>query len=157
MPHNNPEWKFRRNSLRLQRFDYSYGCSFVTIVAKDRRRFFTDKRIAKSTIETLLDLRIERKFNLYTYCLMPDHLHALIGVGESGLTLGRICGEFKSLSTRKFWNFHDGKLWQREFYDHVIRNEEDFVETVKYIRLNPVRAKLVESWKDWPYTGEPNL
>ncbi len=157
MSKKNDDWQIRKNSLRLPNFDYASGCHFVTIVTKDRSKFFNDKRLAKSTVETLLNLHKKYNFNLYSYCLMPDHFHALIGIGESGMTLGRICGDFKSLSTREFWKFYDGKLWQRQFFDHVIRNEQDFFETVEYIRLNPVEAKLVENWKDWKWTGECDL
>ena len=73
------------------------------------------------------------------------------------MTLGRICGDFKSLATREFRKFYSGKLWQRQFFDHVIRNWQDFIETAEYIRLNPVEAGLVESWKDWEWSGESDL
>src|SRR5688500_14742800 len=134
MPNEKAEdWETRKNSLRLQGFDYaSRRSNFVTIVTEQRQTFFNDERLAKTTIEVLLTLRKKNLFNLYSYCLMPDHFHALIGIGESGMTLGKICGDFKSLSTGKFWQFYDGKLWQRQFFDHVIRNEQDFLETVEY-------------------------
>ena len=152
------DWQFRKNSLRLKNFDYAARHSnFVTIVTEHRQTFFTDERIANAAIEVLLNLRLKYRFNLYSYCLMPDHFHALIGIGESGITLGRICGDFKSLSTREFWKFSDGKLWQKQFFDHIIRNEQDFLETVEYIRENPVAAKLAADWKDWKYKGEPDL
>jgi putative transposase len=152
------DWYFRKNSLRLKGFDYAARHSnFVTIVADQRQPFFNDARIAAATVETLFELREKYRFNLYVYCLMPDHFHALIGIGDSGLTLGRICGDFKSLSTRKFWRFYTGKLWQRQFFDHVIRNEIDFLETVAYIRENPVKANLVDDWTNWKYTGQPDL
>jgi REP element-mobilizing transposase RayT len=83
---------------------------------------------------------------------MPDHLHALVGLGESGYSLSRVCGAFKSLSTRAYWKWYEGKLWQRQFFDHIIRNEEDDFETLEYIKMNPVRKKLVENWEEWPYT-----
>src|SRR5215213_4730113 len=152
------DWQFRKNSLRLKGFDYaSRRSNFVTIVTEHRQTFFKDERIAQATIEILLNLREKYDFNLYSFCLMPDNFHGLIGIGESGITLGRICGDFKSLSTRAFWQFYNGKLWQRQFFDHVIRNEKDFLETIEYIRENPVKAKLVENWKDWKYTVEPDL
>ena len=155
---NVQDWHFRKNSLRLKGFDYSARRSnFVTIVTEHRQTFFKDKRIAEATVEVLMDLRKKYRFNLYSFCLMPDHFHAIIGIGDSGMTLGRICGDFKSLSTKAFWQFYDGKLWQRQFFDHVIRNEIDFLETIKYIRENPVKANLVSDWKDWQYTGEPDL
>jgi putative transposase len=147
----------RKNSLRLQNCTYEFGAYFVTIVSFKRKRIFSDPRIARTTMKTILNLREKYNFNLYSSCLMPDHFHALIGMGESGMTLSRICGDFKSLSTREFWKLHRGKLWQRQFYDHIIRNEQDFRETIRYIRLNPVRANLVKKWEDWKWTFEPDL
>ncbi len=151
------EYKPRRNSIRLPNFDYASKSHFVTLVTADRQNFFTNEKLADAIIETLLNLKEKQNFNLYSACLMPDHFHATLGIGDSGLTLSRICGAFKSLSTREFWKYHDGKLWQRQFHDHVIRNEQDFAETVKYIRLNPVKAKLVENWQDWKHTIEPDM
>ena len=143
----------RKDSIRLRGFDYSWPrIYFVTIVAENRKPIFLDERVAIATINCLKKLRTEFQFNVYVYCLMPDHFHALIGPGDSGRTLGGLCGGFKSLSTREYWRWHDGKLWQRQFFDHIIRNREDFDETLEYIRLNPVRRGLVERAKDWPYT-----
>jgi putative transposase len=84
---------------------------------------------------------------------MPDHLHAIIGAGNSNRSLGEICGAFKSRSNRLYWKYGNGKLWQRQFYDHIIRNEDDFFESMEYIRLNPVRKGLVEKIADWEFTG----
>ena len=148
----------RRDSLRLRGFDYtSRRVYFITIVAVERRKVFLDKRLAAATVQCLCDLRGRVNFKLYVYCLMPDHLHALIGLSEPGQSLGGICGAFKSLSTRAYWRWYEGKLWQRQFFDHIIRNEEDFFETVEYIKQNPVRKHLVEEWEQWPYTGRVDL
>jgi REP element-mobilizing transposase RayT len=46
-----------------------------------------------------------------------------------------------------------GKLWQRSFFDHRVRSNESEAETIEYIRMNPVRARLVEHQDDWPWTG----
>jgi REP element-mobilizing transposase RayT len=99
------------------------------IVAQGRQAKFLDERVATATVESLRKLRNDFRFNVYIYCLMPDHFHGLIGPGESGRTLGGLCGAFKSLSTRDYWNWYDGKLWQRQFFDHIIRNHQDFEET----------------------------
>ncbi len=145
----------RRNSLRLRGFDYSTKrIYYVTIVVEGRRNLFLDHRLALSIIDCLLRLRQQMRFRLYIYCLMPDHIHALIGSGESGKSLGEICGTFKSISTRAYWQWYEGKLWQRQFFDRVIRNEEEFYEKLEYVRLNPVRRGLVERPDRWPYTGK---
>ncbi|MFN2579048.1 MAG: transposase [Pyrinomonadaceae bacterium] len=143
----------RKDSIRLKGFDYSWPrIYFVTVVAENRKPKFLDERVAMATVNCLRKLRIEFHFNVYVYCLMPDHFHALIGPGDSGRTLGGLCGGFKNLSTREYWRWHDGKLWQRQFFDHILRNGEDFDQTLDYIRMNPVRRGLVERAEDWPYT-----
>jgi REP element-mobilizing transposase RayT len=104
----------RRDSLRLRSFDYSARrIYFITIVVSERKQVFLDRRLAQSVVDCLLKLRQQMRFNLYCYCLMPDHLHALIGAGISGKSLGEICGAFKSLTTRAYWQWYEGKLWQR--------------------------------------------
>jgi putative transposase len=144
----------RRDSLRLRGFDYAARrVYFVTVVASGRRKIFLDRRVAESTLDCLLCVQREMRFKLYVYCLMPDHFHALIGAGDSSKTLGEICGVFKSLSTRAYWRWHEGKLWQRQFFDHVVRNEQDFFETLEYIEMNPVRKGLVDTPDKWRYTA----
>ena len=74
----------------------------------------------------LLDERCQRNgITLHLYCLMPDHLHLIVQLTSSNL-LGMV-SEFKSISTRVWWS-HGGKgrLWQPSFYDHGIREAEDF-------------------------------
>jgi len=147
----------RKNSLRLRGFDYAANrIYFVTMVTIHRQCVFLDPRIAQATVDRLFDLGHKVKFNLYCYCLMPDHFHALIGPGDSNRALGEICGAFKSLSTHAYWQLYKGRLWQRRFFDHIIRNEDDFFETMEYIKLNPVRKGLVDRPEDWPYTGTPD-
>ncbi len=144
----------RKETIRLKGFDYaSERVYFVTLVIKDRRKVFVNKELASKTIDCLVDLRKKMKFNLYCYCLMPDHFHGLIGIGDSGKSLGEICGSFKSISTRISWEWFEGKLWQRQFYDHIIRNEDDFFDCVRYIKQNPVKAGLVENLEDWSFTS----
>ena len=160
MPHNESSRKkikkpyTRKETIRLKGFDYSSErVYFVTLVVKNRRRVFLNKRLASTTIDCLIQLRRKMNFNLYCYCLMPDHLHALIGAGKSNKSLGDICGAFKSISTRISWKWLDGKLWQRQYFDHIVRNEEDFFNCVTYIKRNPVIAGLVENWDDWAFTS----
>ena len=144
----------RRESLRLSGFDYtSRRVYFVTVVTAGRRSVFHDRLLSDAVIECLRALRDRLGFYVYVYCLMPDHFHALLGLGESGRSLGQVCGAFKSVSTRAYWCWYEGKLWQRQYFDHVVRNSEDFSECVEYIKMNPVRKKLVEEWGEWPYTG----
>ena len=77
--------------------------------------------------------------------LMPDHLHALISVGiEPPLSI--VIGNFKRATTK-----FAAVRWQRNFFDHRIRDSGDPVGKEDYILQNPVRAGLVSSADQWPY------
>jgi len=82
-------------------------------------------------------------------CLMPDHLHWL--VRDSG-TMSQVVGGFKSFTTHRLRALgFQGRLWQRSFWDHVVREAESLEETARYIVNNPVRRGLVEEPKEYPY------
>ena len=152
------EETLRKNSLRLANFDYSARrCYFVTIVCEERKNIFSDSRIANDSAKILLELKATLLLKLYCYVFMLDHFHILLGLGESELSLGNICGRFKSLTTRASWKYRNGKLWQRQFFDHIVRNERDFCECVGYIRSNPIKKNLTDDWAKWPYYGEHDL
>ncbi len=76
---------------------------------------------------------------------MPDHLHGLIAFSEDQ-SMQRIVSDWKRYTARKY-----NVSWQRDFFDHRIRNEESLAEKWKYIVQNPVRASLVTSAEKWPY------
>jgi len=86
------------------------------------------------------------------YCFMPDHLHVMFkGLGEGADMLAAMT-QFKRLSG--LWMFRQ-KLsgWQVSFYDHNLRQHEDWRNHVRYIAENPVRAGLVEHALAYPFTG----
>jgi REP element-mobilizing transposase RayT len=89
------------------------------------------------------------------YVLMPDHLHAFVGMDDRQIDLS---GWMKSLKNTlsKTLRF-DGIAaphWQKDFFDHVLRSQESYQEKWDYVRENPVRAGLVKRWQDWPFSGE---
>lgn len=73
---------------------------------------------------------------------MPDHLHALISFPS---------GESMRACWKRFTSKKTGIIWQRDFFDHRIRNDESWQAKADYIRQNPVRKKLVARSEDWPW------
>jgi putative transposase len=85
---------------------------------------------------------------------MPDHLHLLLELPGSGLSLSAWIGSFKSLSTREAWGLgFRGRLWQSRFYDHILRRVENIEQVADYIIHNPVRKGLVEEWDEYLWSG----
>lgn len=76
---------------------------------------------------------------------MPDHLHALM-VFPAGQDLSKVVRDWKRFTAR-----NTGIRWQRDFFDHRIRNERSLEEKWHYVAQNPVRAGLVPNAEDWPY------
>jgi putative transposase len=88
------------------------------------------------------------------YVILPDHLHFFVGLPDN-LKLGDWIGTLKRVLTRSLERSGSSDpIWQRGFFDHVLRSNESYAEKWSYVRENPVRAGLVENVDDWPFYGE---
>lgn len=100
-------------------------------------------------MQTLED---EGRLKSVAWVLMPDHLHWLFQLNDSG-TLDETIRLFKGRSSRRVNSLlhRQGPLWQRAFYDHALRAEEDLRTTARYIVANPLRAGIVDIIGDYPH------
>ena len=87
------------------------------------------------------------------YCFMPDHLHLMIQGLQSNSDTWRATVLFKQRTGFLFSQAQNDFRWQKDFYDHITRSDEDWQAQVRYIANNPVRAGLVEQWVQYPFTG----
>jgi REP element-mobilizing transposase RayT len=145
----------RRRSIRLPAIVYvEEGRAFsVTIGTSPRRAIFTDLAFARACVAELASLRHQTSAKIYAYCLMPDHVHLLLGVSIR-LSLPHLVGAWKSRCYR-LWRAqgNEHSFWQRSYYDHALREEEDLRRAAEYILNNPVRAGLVERFEDYEACG----
>lgn len=109
--------------------------------------------VAALVVEAL-QYRDSRVYELFAFCVMPNHVHVLAGVERSDASLYRILQSLKAFTACKCNKLlaRQGAFWQHESYDHVIRDEAEFDRVVKYIVNNPVEAGLCREWRDWPWT-----
>lgn len=102
-------------------------------------------KIAKSCL-----LDIEAHFSsvaVDNWVIMPNHIHILLRIAGQAeriypfptANISNVVGTFKAAVTRKVRNacIHSGRLWQTSFYDHVVRNDEDYQSVWQYISGNP--------------------
>ncbi len=95
-----------------------------------------------------------RSVDMLAYCVMPDHVHLLVRMNESGVKLSRWVGDLKRWASRAAQEQHRIQLrWQPGFYERVVRDCEDLVEVARYIVGNPVRAGLTDEWRSFPWSG----
>ena len=157
----------KRKKLRLSGYDYSSsGCYFVTICTHNNLNLFWTNgllnsfgRIVESQIEKIEERYWDVKIDKYV--IMPNHIHMLVTIGCDALpdddeillqeTLGEIkhsnlegiIGLLKSGVTREIHRINNKiKVWQRSYFDHIIRNEKDYNETWDYIEANPIRWEI---------------
>ena len=89
---------------------------------------------------------------ILAFVFMPDHLHLLVQ-GREGASLPRFMKRFKQLTAFWFKQQFGESLWQKGYYDHVLRGDEDLVKGARYIIENPVRAGLVRDSRHWEHLG----
>lgn len=145
----------RRNSLRLRGYDYaSAGAYFVTICTHQREHLF-EEHILRVLVEEEWGLLPERfsEIGLDEWVVMPNHFHGIIclsgqaeAVGEVRPTLAKVVGVFKSRVAVRWLAWIDeyapgrsGRIWQRGYYDRIIRSERELNNVRRYIRDNPRR------------------
>jgi len=143
----------RRIRLDLQLYRTPDLPCFVTIATRRKQPIFCQKNVAENFVALLKTMCKENGIPLYAYCVMPDHVHLLLSASKTKGII-EFVREMKSRSTKLAWQHgYQGAIWQRSFYDHFLRRDEDCLLVTKYIIGNPVRKGIVEHWEDYPFSG----
>jgi REP element-mobilizing transposase RayT len=103
--------------------------------------------------DILLEALVQPKCDAHVYMFMSDHCHLLIEGESEESDLWQCIVDFKRKSGYWLARNHVLEEWQKGFYDHILRKDEDLIRQVGYILGNPVRKELVEDWKAYPYKG----
>ena len=122
---------------------------FITICCTPRgHNHLCSEATAKIVHQALIFYQNRGDLWLHLLLVKPDHLHAI-------LSFNRAVGMQKSIKEyKKYTAKAAGIQWQRDFFDHRLRNDESYVEKAHYIRMNPVRAGLCKQPENWPYVWE---
>ena len=175
--------KHHRRSIRLKEYDYSQaGAYFVTICIKDglhtlgeirnSQIYLSEPGLMVQTIWNELPLHYPG-VEVDAFVVMPDHFHGIIvlmpdnisgAIPKKPMTLPDVVQRFKSLTTAKYrhgvanlgWTPFPKKFWQRNYHEHIIRDEESCKKIREYILNNPI------AWEDEPlhlekYHPQPDM
>ncbi len=107
-----------------------------------------------SVVAEAIHYRDVSVYELYAFCIMPNHVHLLVGVQRSDTSLYKILQSLKAFTARKCNTLlhREGAFWQHESYDHIVRDDAELTRIVEYLMNNPVKAGLCKEWQDWPWT-----
>jgi len=116
----------------------------------------TDDVVAR-VLDILEDTAEQDGFLVWAYCFMPDHLHLLVEGRDSNANMRHFVRLFKQRTGYWFKSTHGAQLWTRNYYEHVLRNDEATRAVARYIFQNPVRKGTVKDWNSYPYSGSFEL
>ena len=141
----------KRNRLPLEMY-HGEGAYSLTLACAHRRTVFLDEGLVGSCLETLHSCAEKHAFAVLAYCFMPDHMHLLVE-GGAGSDMPKFVKDFRQRTGYAYRHVSGEPLWQKSYYDHVLRREDEVSEATRYIVGNPVRAGLAAAARDYPYSG----
>ena len=141
----------KRKPNRISGYDYSQnGAYFITICTKDRKKVLSqvvgdDAHIVPKPYGTIIEKYICNVTEIEKYVIMPDHIHMIIRLDNGSMwastptnKIASIVRSIKTLTTKEIGE----SIFQRSYYDHVIRNQRDYDEIWAYIENNPRKWML---------------
>ncbi|HEU4329111.1 MAG TPA: transposase [Roseiflexaceae bacterium] len=148
----------RQRSLRLRGYDYAQvGAYFITVCVERRLLLLgalsgggVQLSPAGRMVGELWEaLPLHYPAALDAFVAMPDHIHGILLLPGGGLALPQLVHRLKSLTTARYrvgvaregWPPFPGRLWQRSYYERVIRSEDELAQVRMYIAENPTRGR----------------
>ena len=144
-----------KQKIKIEEFNkklFDIEDNFLTKIKSPK--WLIEPEIVKIIKESLL-FRNKIEYDLFCFCIMPNHVHILIKPFDNSenipIALSHIMHNHKSFTANKCNKFlkRSGTFWYPDYYDHYIRNEKEFHNVINYILQNPVKAGLVDDWKKW--------
>jgi putative transposase len=147
---------------RLERVWIDAPMYFVTTCTRNRHAVLARNEVAQILLEEWCGARDRHGWAVGRYVIMPDHVHFFCRPECDAKRLSSFVMAWKSWTSRKINKLLRPRsataattpLWQREFFDHVLRSRESYSQKWDYVFANPVRAGLVPSADEWKYAGE---
>jgi len=138
---------------RPLRIEYEGAVYHVTSRGNGRQDIYVDDEDRHAFLEVLGDVVERSNWICHAYCLMSNHFHLLIETPDANLSRGM--RHLNSVYTQRFNRRHGrvGHVLQGRFKSILVEKESHLLELVRYAVLNPVRAKMVRSARDWPWSS----
>jgi len=122
-----------------------------TIDTYDRMDYFADDQNCEIAIGALTEAFVHHAGHVCVGVFMPEHVHLVVSGRGPESDLLALIKEFKQKTTFRIRQRPQPFRWQKDFWDHIIRANEDYGAQIRYILRNPVRRGLVDYWEQWPH------
>lgn len=146
----------RRHLRRLDRIHVPAPIFYITCCVGKRQPVLVTGIVAAVLTEAWRSASDIYGWRIGRYVVMPDHVHFFASCGgDETHDLSKFMGSWKRWTRRGIRECGlPAFVWQREFFDHVLRSSESYSQRWEYVYQNPVRAGLVVRAEDWPDQGE---
>jgi putative transposase len=141
------------------------GSFFFTLVTHGRKPVFANAEAVEVLRNAFRNVRQSRLFEIDAMVVMPDHLHCIWTLPPGDADFSTRWRLIKTWFTKHFdpvlrpapsaicQSRHEQAIWQHRYWEHQLRDENDFARHVDYIHYNPVKHGLIGSPIDWPYSS----
>ena len=140
---------------RYRRYFREGQTVFLTLVAAERQPWLSRDGARDATMAALRAVRLRHPFTHHGHVLLDDHLHLLLKPHPQ-VEIPKLVGSFKRavIARMPAGVLPAGqRVWQRRYFDHVIRDAEDFSRHLDYLHFNPVKHGLVSSAGGWQWSS----
>jgi putative transposase len=142
------------------------GTYFFTVITYNRQPILPTDLGRSCLHQAVTVTRKNHPFKMEAICLLPDHLHCIWRLPEDNNVFSVRWASIKALFSKRYLK-EGGKersrsssrqrsgeaaIWQRRFWEHLIRDQKDHARHMDYIHYNPVKHGLVQNVKDWPWS-----
>lgn len=112
---------------------------------------YLDNRELSNIVKVELHKYDGKEYKLICYSILPNHVHLIFHLTENARSISKIMQAIKRVSAYKINVVlkRKGSFWQSESYDHLVRDDEELLDIINYTLLNPVKAGIIENWKDY--------
>jgi len=142
------------NKHRLPIDNYiGFNIIAFTCCVFNKRQLFKDNPVILAFEAILLESLDKHNCGAHVTLFMPDHGHLILQGKNEISNIWKCMVAFKQKSGYWMSKNAAGFRWQKDFYDHVLRKDEDIKKHVEYVLYNPVRKGLARNWKEYPYKG----
>ena len=139
------------------------GIYFFTLVTYQRQPIFSFQKTRTLLQNSVIKVQKYHPFETIAYCYLTDHLHFLWQMPENDSDYSLRISLFKRYFTKRYRELfseripiptsrikrRESTIWQRRFWEHLIRDQEDLNRHIDYIHLNPIKHGLVKRPMDW--------
>jgi putative transposase len=140
----------RKHRLRPELYQGRIAVSF-TACTKNRVQVFSDEVVTASIAAILVSEATRAECSVIQAVFMPDHCHIILMGETEDADVLRSMKAFKQKSGHWLSKNRPDAKWQKDFYDHILRSDEDMQKHVLYMLENPFRKGIVEDWEEYKF------